>query len=123
MFMPGIPQVWYLDIFAGKNDYEAADKGGSGRHKEINRTTLSIDDIKEGLKKDVVVNQLKIMQLRNTSKAFLGDLKINESTENTIDIAWSNNRHVAQLRANLQTYDFNIVYTEEGESKTISFSQ
>ncbi|MEY2868270.1 MAG: hypothetical protein RIR01_694, partial [Bacteroidota bacterium] len=23
MFMPGIPQVWYLDIFAGKNNYEA----------------------------------------------------------------------------------------------------
>jgi sucrose phosphorylase len=21
MFMPGIPQVWYLDLFAGKNDY------------------------------------------------------------------------------------------------------
>ena len=31
MFMPGIPQVWYLDLFAGKNDYEAADKGGRGR--------------------------------------------------------------------------------------------
>ncbi len=29
MFMPGIPQVWYLDIFAGKNDYKAADKGGN----------------------------------------------------------------------------------------------
>ena len=27
MFMPGIPQVWYLDLFAGKNNYEAADRG------------------------------------------------------------------------------------------------
>ena len=26
MFVPGIPQVWYLDLFAGTNDYEAADK-------------------------------------------------------------------------------------------------
>ena len=23
LFMPGIPQVWYLDLFAGKNDHEA----------------------------------------------------------------------------------------------------
>jgi sucrose phosphorylase len=38
MFMPGIPQIWYLDIFAGKNNYEAADNGGSAGHKEINRT-------------------------------------------------------------------------------------
>ena len=29
MFMPGIPQVWYLDLFAGKNDYAAADNGGT----------------------------------------------------------------------------------------------
>ena len=27
MFMPGIPQVWYLDLFAGTNDYEAATTG------------------------------------------------------------------------------------------------
>ena len=40
LFMPGIPQIWYLDIFAGKNNYEAADEAGSGGHKEINRTTL-----------------------------------------------------------------------------------
>lgn len=23
IFMPGKPQIWYLDLFAGKNDYEA----------------------------------------------------------------------------------------------------
>ena len=40
MFMPGLPQVWYLDLFAGKNDYAAADAGGAAGHKEINRTTL-----------------------------------------------------------------------------------
>ena len=45
MFMPGIPQVWYLDLFAGKNDYAAADKGAAGGHKEINRTTLDNSDI------------------------------------------------------------------------------
>ncbi|MDZ7785329.1 MAG: hypothetical protein U5K56_21040 [Halioglobus sp.] len=30
LFMPGIPQVWYLDLFAGTNDYAAADRGGTG---------------------------------------------------------------------------------------------
>ena len=25
LFMPGKPQIWYLDLFAGKNDYEAID--------------------------------------------------------------------------------------------------
>jgi sucrose phosphorylase len=50
MFMPGIPQVWYLDIFCWKNNYEAADNGGSAGHKEINRTTFNHEDIEQGLK-------------------------------------------------------------------------
>ena len=57
LFMPGIPQVWYLDLFAGKNNYKAADNGGSAGHKEINRTTLTIQDIENGLKRDVFINQ------------------------------------------------------------------
>jgi sucrose phosphorylase len=72
MFMPGIPQVWYLDVFAGKNDYAAADQGGTGGHKEINRTTLANSDIEQGLTRIVVRDQLELMRLRNTSPAFDG---------------------------------------------------
>ena len=64
LFMPGIPQIWYLDIFAGKNDYEAINKAGSGGHKEINRTTLSMEDIEEGLTKSIVLNQLKLLKIK-----------------------------------------------------------
>jgi sucrose phosphorylase len=51
LFMPGIPQVLYLDLFAGKNDYLAADRGGAAGHKEINRTNLSLEAIETGLEK------------------------------------------------------------------------
>ncbi|MCF7560460.1 glycosidase [Sabulilitoribacter multivorans] len=121
MFMPGIPQVWYLDIFAGKNDYEAADKGGSAGHKEINRTTLSKADIERGLKKDVVLNQLKIMRLRNTSKAFLGEIEITENSDNEIDITWTNQSEFAQLKGNLETFNFSIHYSENGIKKAMNF--
>lgn len=121
LFMPGIPQIWYLDIFAGKNDYEAADEAGSGGHKEINRTTLSLDTITKGLKTDIVKNQLKLIRLRNTSKAFSGNLKINESLENEIDVVWKNNGHMAQLNANLKTYKFTVTYKNELENKVLSF--
>jgi sucrose phosphorylase len=39
--------------FAGKNNAKA-DNGGSAGHKEINRTTLTMQDIEQGLKTDVV---------------------------------------------------------------------
>ena len=121
MFMPGIPQVWYLDIFAGKNNYEAADNGGSAGHKEINRTTLSMQDIEQGLKTEIANKQLEIIRLRNTSNAFSGEAEINDAEEDILDIKWSNGAIVAHLKANLQTKAFTIDHTEKGVTSTMSF--
>ena len=70
MFMPGKPQIWYLDLFAGKNDHEAVRRAGESGHKEINRTNLSKEDIAEGLKKPIVQKQLELIRMRNRLKAF-----------------------------------------------------
>lgn len=121
MFMPGIPQVWYLDIFAGKNNYKAADKGGSSGHKEINRTTLTMQDIEEGLKKDIVLNQLEIIRLRNTLNAFSGTPKINETLHDEIDIIWTNQNNSAHLKANLLTNAFSINYVHDGVANKMVF--
>ena len=121
MFMPGIPQIWYLDVFAGKNNYEAADNGGSAGHKEINRTTLSMHDIEQGLKTEVVNKQLEIMRLRNTSNAFSGQVEINDTIDSIIDIKWINSNTIAHLKANLQTKGFTIDHTENNITNTMIF--
>ena len=114
MFMPGIPQVWYLDLFAGKNDYAAADKGGTGGHKEINRTTLTNSDIEQGLKQAIVRDQLDLMKLRNTSTAFDGELTINNSDEHHLHMSWKHQESAATLKADLRDYSFNITHKENG---------
>jgi len=119
IFMPGIPQVWYLDLFAGKNDYEAVAKAGPDGHKEINRTTLAMKDVEEGLKKDVVLKQLEILRLRKTTKAFLGSARINETLDNEIDIVWTNENESTQLKANLETLTFKIYHYCNGITKTL----
>lgn len=121
LFMPGIPQVWYLDIFAGKNNYEAADNGGSAGHKEINRTTLSLKDIANGLKTDVVKKQLELIRLRNTSNAFSGIVEINDNQSDIIDVKWTNEDEVAHLIANLTTRSFSIHHTENGSITEMNF--
>ena len=121
IFMPGIPQVWYLDVFAGKNDYEAADRGGNAGHKEINRTTLTMEDIEAGLKKHSVLSQLELIRFRNTSTAFSGTIRINETSDKEIDIKWINQNDFAHLNANLRTCNFSITYSEAGISKILSF--
>lgn len=120
MFMPGIPQIWYLDLFAGNNDYKAADEAGVGGHKEINRTTLSLEDIKLDLKKAVVLKQLDLIRLRNTSVAFAGTVDIKSPYEDEINITWTKGDDYAQLIASLSSHDFWIHYTEDGETKVLT---
>ncbi len=119
LFMPGIPQIWYLDIFAGTNDYAGVEKAGKDGHKEINRTTLSIEDIQEGLKKEVVLKQLDMLRLRNTSKAFSGTLEFGTSADNELKLIWRNENEIAQLNANLTSHQFSIQYTDSGILKNI----
>jgi sucrose phosphorylase len=121
MFMPGIPQVWYLDIFAGKNDYQAADKGGNSAHKEINRSALDMQEIKNRVHDDIVLNQLELIRLRNTSKAFSGTVSFNETSDNEINIEWVHQNDFAELRADLKTYEININYTQNGLRKSMNF--
>ena len=122
MFMPGIPQVWYLDLFAGKNDYAAADNGGTAGHKEINRTTLTNSDIEQGLKRAVVRDQLELIRLRNTSPAFDGELKVNGTEEQQLHLTWKNQACIATLNADLRNYSFSITHTDNAvHEKVISY--
>ncbi len=122
MFMPGIPQVWYLDLFAGKNDYAAANKGGTAGHKEINRTTLTNSDIREGLKQTIVQDQLELMRLRNTSPAFDGKLTISNTQEHHLHLTWKHQESAATLNADLRDYSFSITHNENtNDEKVMSY--
>lgn len=122
MFMPGIPQVWYLDLFAGKNDYAAADQGGAGGHKEINRTNLTLQEAEAGLALPIVQDQLKLIRLRNTSPAFRGDLEIRETHARMLHLAWSHEGYSAILEADLCEHSFSVSHrTPEGEESLLQF--
>jgi sucrose phosphorylase len=121
VFMPGTPQVWYLDLFAGRNDYAAADRGGQGGHKEINRTNLTLDDVNKALQKPLVKSQLALLRLRNTNHAFHGKLEIGSSDEqHLLNLTWRNGKSSATLQANLQTLQFEVIHTNaKGKTETM----
>jgi sucrose phosphorylase len=109
MFMPGKPQVWYLDLFAGKNDHEAVKRAGAGGHKEINRTNLTLEQIEEAMKKDVVKKQLELLKFRNTCPAFGFDAKLDISFAGSVmKFVWENEGHKAILEADFADYSYKI---------------
>ncbi len=122
LFMPGIPQIWYLDLFAGVNDYKAADEAGEGGHKEINRTTLNLDEISLCLQKDVVKSQLKMIKLRNTLNAFYGHLDIHFVSQSQFKLKWINNNDWAQLDVSLSDLSFSIAYRDNQLVDTLKFN-
>jgi maltooligosyl trehalose synthase (EC 5.4.99.15) len=115
IFMPGKPQVWYLDLLAGKNDYAAVERVGVGGHKEINRTNLQLEKACSEFEKNVVKKQLSLLKFRNSFPAFGFDakLKILESNSGLLKLQWENNGFRATLEANLGNYTFNILASNE----------
>lgn len=109
IFMPGKPQVWYLDLFAGKNDYKAVEMAGSGGHKEINRTNITKEQAEEALERDIVKKQLELLHFRNTCQAFGFDaeLEINENGS-CLEFKWSKNGAEAVLKADFETYQYEV---------------
>lgn len=121
IFMPGKPQVWYLDLFAGKNDYKAVEKAGAGGHKEINRTNLSSKDVELALDKDIVKKQIDLLRFRNTFPAFNVDARISVlAQDNKLDFNWEYDIYKASLSVNLNDYSFEIsAYEDEKQVKVI----
>ncbi|SER95310.1 sucrose phosphorylase [Butyrivibrio fibrisolvens] len=110
MFMPGKPQVWYLDLFAGKNDMEAVKRSGAGGHKEINRTNIMPSEIAQKLEQPVVKGQLELLKLRNTFPAFGFDSKFDyKCNGSTLEISWTGNGHTAKLKADFETMEYEVV--------------
>lgn len=111
LFMPGKPQIWYLDLFAGKNDYEAMRRAGVGGHKEINRTNLSLEEAEALLKTDVVKKQLELLRFRNTCPVFTDDAKIEISCSGPLmNIVWTSAAGKATLHVDFDMETYSIEY-------------
>lgn len=116
IFIPGKPQVWYLDLFAGKNDHEAVKRAGAGGHKEINRTNLTTKEMEAGLQRDIVLKQLEMLIFRNTFTVFSNESDFSmKCSGSKLFIEWKNKEERAVLKADLSDFNFDILAEKNGE--------
>lgn len=111
-FAPGIPQVYYVGLMAGKNDVALAERTKNGR--DINRHYYSRDEISTEHKRPILQKLYHLMIFRNRHPAFDGQIEINDSVlPGQVQITWKNDRHMAELTASLFEKRFIVKYTDE----------
>lgn len=123
IFLPGKPQVWYLDLLAGENDLAAVARAGADGHKEINRTNLSVDQVAAALALPVVQSQLELLRFRSQFPAFGFDAEceVAPTQAHRLAITWTRAGASARLEADLGAGTFTIeAVTATGEVAVIA---
>lgn len=112
-FAPGIPQVYYVGLLAGKNDLKLLEETKVGRN--INRHYYTKEELKVETGRPVVSELLKLMKFRNEHPAFDGDVNegfiLEESDDSKLVITRRNGEHYATLTADFRTKEFTISHS------------
>jgi sucrose phosphorylase len=114
-FTPGVPQVYYVGLLAGKNDEEGFKRTGDGR--EINRHNYSLKEIGLEVRRPVVKKLMKLIRLRNTCPAFNGTFKLNDSSDQEISIIWNSGKDKAELNVDLGKNSFVVRWMDDRSGK------
>lgn len=120
-FAPGIPQIYYVGLLAGKNDLKLLEETKVGRN--INRHYYSMPEIEQEVTRPVVQKLIQMMKFRNEYQAFEGSFEIVESSDTTLHIKREYENYVAELIADFTTNEFEIKYKQDQEMKTLLLSE
>lgn len=119
MFAPGIPQVYYVGLFAGRNDFELMEQTGEAR--DINRHRYTMAEAAEALGAEVVQRQLKLMELRSTHPAFDGTFELHYSNNSSVSMGWRHSGHGAHLFVDLNFRTATVTCTDIESGQEISY--
>ena len=108
LFTPGIPQIYYVGLLAGKNDDTGMEISGDGR--AINRHNYSTQEINQEVQKDVVKRLLALIRFRNEYTAFDGDFEMNATDPNKVSLSWQKDKKRCSLEINLMNNQSIIHY-------------
>jgi sucrose phosphorylase len=120
-FAPGIPQVYYVGLLAGKNDMNEATRSGDGR--DINRHNYTIREIEQEVQRPVVRNLVKLINFRNSHPSFGGNFKLDQCSDREISLHWETVNQFARLTIDLPANSFEIKYSDglSGKESTLYF--
>lgn len=114
-FVPGVPQVYYDGLLAGKNDVEKINKTNVGR--DIMRHDYTDEEISSAVKKDVVKRLLKLMRFRNNYPIFDGDFSVAESDKRSLILRWRKGKLFLEANIDLNNKKVTVNYLDPNSKK------
>ena len=109
LMVPGIPQVYYVGLFAGRNDLELLRATGVGR--DVNRHHYTPAEIAVELERPIVRAQGELLRLRAAHPAFDGEFTA-EVSDTTGALTWVHGEHRVELRFDVVARDFTLTATD-----------
>ena len=117
LFVPGIPQVYYVGLLAGRNDVALLAETGVGR--DVNRHRYSLAEVETELQRYVVRAQLNAVRFRAQHPAFRGTFTHHLDGQR-LQLRWRTDEHEACLDADVSTGTYTITLAGNGHSETVS---
>ncbi len=115
-YTPGIPQVYYVGLLAGKNDAEAIMRGEEPR--SINRHSYSLEEVEEAVQKPMLQRMYEVMRFRNSYPAFNGDFSVREDlAPGLLEMTWTKDDLSTTLHADFNTKEYEVTYVDPDTKK------
>lgn len=116
-FAPGIPQVYYVGMLAGRNDIELLEQTKEGRN--INRHYYTAEEVKNEVQRPVVSRLLRLMSFRNECPAFGGSFELLPCEDHELRIQRCCGDSTAELYVDFRRRFFRITAGVDGDMKLI----
>jgi sucrose phosphorylase len=119
MFLPGIPQIYYVGLLGGTNDMALLARTGVGR--DINRRYYGAGEAAAALARPVARELVRLIRIRNEFPAFAGCFKAGETQAHQVDLAWSLGPDEARLIVDFRNRDYALTLTRGGRREEVRF--
>lgn len=116
LFVPGIAQIYYVGLLAGRNDIELLRKTGVGR--DVNRHRYTTEEIDTELRRPVVRALLSALRFRMSHPAFAGEFSHHvDGTRMTL--CWNLHEERTTLDADLATAGWTVTADDGEETRLV----
>jgi sucrose phosphorylase len=114
---PGIPQVYYVGLFAGRN---VADVESGMDSREINRRHYTVAQVHDALRRPVVAALARLIRFRNGHPAFGGEFSLPSAPAGSLALAWQLGPDHVRLTAHPAAATYELSFTVDGAVRTVT---